>query len=323
MLTAAAMYPTGNGSDVSRRACAFSRARFAFLRATTCCALLAGGVLRAERLVTVRAVADASYMMRRGASEDPPAETYILAKGQRTEGADTALMKIPFRSIVPTLASDLLVRNYVPATNADNVDLVIVVHWGMTNENQNSLALLQYDPDALRQAAEAVTEAKEREAADISGVQRALGASAQAEANFNSEAKLAESLYQTNSRAQYSNAGLLGFKPGIDNDDNLGETLRSMANEERYFVILVAYDAKALRDKKKQQVWVTRMSIRAGGVNFPIALDRMSVVAARFNGTRQPAIILQDSPKKGRELTKVDSVIVLGDNAPQPATKKR
>lgn len=294
------------------------------IRAVGVCALLATGVLHAERLVTVRAVAEPAYVNRRGgASEEPVTESYMIAKGQRTEGADQALTKLPFRGFIPTLASDLLVRNYVPAATAENADLVIVVHWGMTTENENGVALLQYDPDALRQAAEAVTDAREREAADTTGVSRALGVAAQAEAHFNAEARMAESLYRTNPRAQYSNAELLGFRPGLDRDDFIGETLRTMVNEERYFVILVAYDAKALRDKKRQQLWVIRMSIRAGGVNFPIALDRMSTVAAQFYGTRQPSLILQDSPKKSRELTKVDPVIVIGDSAPEPAKKKR
>jgi hypothetical protein len=96
-----------------------------------------------------------------------------------------------------------------------------------------------------------------------------------------------------------------------------------MVNEERYFVILIAYDGPTLRAGKKQQLWVTRMSIRAAGVNFPTALDRMSLVAAHFNGTRQPAIILLDSPKRQGETPKTDPVILIGDTAEPAATKKR
>jgi hypothetical protein len=120
----------------------------------------------------------------------------------------------------------------------------------------------------------------------------------------------------------YSNAELLGFKAALYRNDNLGETLRGMINEERYFVVLIAYDAKALSAGKKRQLWITRLSICAAGLNFPTALDRMSAVGAHFNGTRQPSILLLDSPKRRGELPQVDDVIVIGDT-PAPAAKKK
>ncbi len=281
------------------------------------------GALHAERLIAVRASAEPSYIARRTGADAPESESYVIIRGQQNVGADNGLMKVPFSTIVETLSSDLLLRNFVPAENIESADLAIAVHWGMTRESENGAVALQYDPDAVRQASEAVAEAKQRESSDSTGITRALGAAAAAEARLNNELSLAASLYRKNERVSYSNAELLGFKPFMNRDDNIGETLRTMAEEERYFVILVAYDARALRDKKKVALWVTRMSLRASGVNFPIALDRMSSVGAFFHGTRQPGVILQDSPKKRPELTKLENVIVIGDRpAATPAAKK-
>jgi hypothetical protein len=292
------------------------------IRALTLLFLLSAFSLRAERLVTISALAEPAYAQRRLEPDLPP-ETYIMAKGQQTLGADTGLRKVPFSTIVTTLSSDLLIQHFTPAPNGENADLVIVVHWGMTDDNQNGAALLQYDPDTLRRAAEAVTTARQREASDVSGVTRALGAAAAAEANFSSELRMAESLYQGNPRTSLSNADLLGFNPALNRDDTVGDALRSMVDEERYFVILVAYDARELRAGKKQQRWVTRMSIRAAGVNFPMALDRMSGVAAHFNGTRQPSIILLESGNRHGEKPDAGNVVVIGDKPATAAPKKK
>src|SRR6185295_12108196 len=95
-------------------------------------------------------------------SGEAAVESYVLAKGQQTLGADTGLRKVPFKTIVETLSGDLLMQHYTPAPSVANADLVIVVHWGMTDDSQSGAAMLQYDPDSLRQAAEAVTDARAR-----------------------------------------------------------------------------------------------------------------------------------------------------------------
>jgi len=115
---------------------------------------------------------------------------------------------------------------------------------------------------------------------------------------------VAASMIGGNELQAASHAALLGFTEVLRIDDAApaptatGDTLRSMLEEDRYFVILVAYDAKALRAGQKRQLWTTQMSISAAGLNFPAALDRMSGVAASQYGVRKAAITIQDGVER-------------------------
>jgi hypothetical protein len=267
------------------------------LRVACLAALFVIGSVRAEKLVTVSSVVEPNYVRRQAtASAAQKTETFAFAKGRQVFGTpDASLKKMDFTTLITTLAADLPPPRYAPAEQIETADLVIHVTWGVTKERDDPSALLQFDPDALRQATEAVAQAKDDEEADKTLAMRTLGASAAAEAKLKSEMQMATSLFSDDGVQASSNAELLGFRAAMAGDSDTAETLRTMAVESRYFVILVAYDGPALRGGQKRRLWTTRMSIRAAGVNFPIALNRMSSVAAHFNGLPQPGIVLQDS----------------------------
>src|ERR1041385_7082992 len=71
--------------------------------------LLASENLHAEKLVTVRSVADSKYAERRTGTNPPPVETYVFAKGTFSHGNvhDNTLDRMPFMRIAETLAYDL------------------------------------------------------------------------------------------------------------------------------------------------------------------------------------------------------------------------
>jgi hypothetical protein len=267
------------------------------------CALLGGCTTSAEKLVTVRSVVDPGYAARRVDRAAAPTERLVIAKGKHLTGggADLAGGKFDFSALAKILQTDLGAAHYEPATDAREADVVIVVHWGMTAPIQRPGDTLLYDPDALRVAQEAVEEAREKEAADPLGTRdpSARGATAVAEANLRTEISTAASMLGGTEFQSASTADLLGFADVLRADresavaSQAEETLRSMLDEDRYFVILVAYDAKALRAGQKRRLWVTRMSIGAGGLDFARALERMSAVAAPLHGLPQPGILIQ------------------------------
>ena len=262
---------------------------------------------RAEKLVTVRSVADKIYAAKRAATNPPPRETYVFAKGEYSPGnrGDSSLDKIDFQTMALTVATDLKKQNYEPTKNFKTADLVIVMHWGVTLANDKGIAEFLIEPDTLRQAAEAMSAAQETEAADESLESAAIGVAAAATANYRSELLAMRAMIGGNDLRAASNAELLGVASTLSKDDaelshsTQVEALRTMIDEERYFIILMAYDAAALRNGKKNRVWTTRMSIRSAGVNFPIAIDRMSNAAAFFHGTRQEGVALE-VPKLGK-----------------------
>ena len=59
-----------------------------------------------------------------------------------------------------------------------------------------------------------------------------------------------------------------------------------MLQEERYFVILMAYDYPKIRNEGEVKLlWSTRYSIRAVGQSFEDAIKDMNLVAGDYYGT--------------------------------------
>lgn len=273
----------------------------------------------AEKLVTVRAVADSAYAKRRAAASPPKVETYVFAKGQYFPGItyDRTLDRMPFEWIAKSLAPDLQRQNFQPTKDIAKADLVIVVHWGVTLPNDRGAELMALDPDILRGAANEIEVARATEADDPLGNASALGAVAAAEAAYRFTTFSVASLYETDRSRSFSNAELLGFSSALGEEENklfesaMARTLRSMVDEERYFIILEAYDGPRLRDGKKYRVWHSRLSIRAAGVNFRIALDRMSAAGAQSFGTRSEGLTFE-YPTARQGTVEVGEIRVIG-----------
>lgn len=92
--------------------------------------LAAGGF--AEPLVTVVASARPEYTQHKYDGGKALAETYVVKPGQFFGGniADGSLDHMPFRRVAAALAPELARRQYRPAKDAKDADLLIVVHWG-------------------------------------------------------------------------------------------------------------------------------------------------------------------------------------------------
>ena len=288
--------------------------------------------LRAEKLVTVRSVADRAYAEKRAATNPPPRETYVFAKGEYSPGdrRDSSLEKTTFLRMAQVVASDLRKQNYEPTKDYKTADLIIVMHWGCTMGNDRGLAQSLIETATLQQASEGLSDAQQGQAEDPPDETFADGAVAAAAANYRSEILALRAMAgSSNGLISSSNAELLGFSSTLAKDDAAFvsstevEALRSMIDEERYYIILMAYDGPALRDGKKRRLWTTRMSIRSAGVNFTIAIDRMSSAAALFHGTQQTGVALE-VPKQRRGEVTIGEVKVLGETeAPLPKGKVR
>lgn len=87
------------------------------------------------------------------------------------------------------------------------------------------------------------------------------------------------------------NAALLGYRRPLDRlNHRINLTpeelqLRTELNEDRYFVVLVAYDYQLMRREKKSRIlWITRLSIRGPGNNFTEALPALALAGAQAFG---------------------------------------
>jgi hypothetical protein len=261
--------------------------------------LSAAGCTTGGGLVTIRSEVDANYVAQRAGRQGDAPETFVMTKGRMQAEDSNQLPKVEFDTIAHILSADLVRAGFVPAVEPREADLLLVVHWGITARTEVAADTLAYDPDTLRQAQEAVNDARAKANANA-GAANALelsGAVRAAEAEFRGEASHAAGLYENTDIHFGANADLLGFRDALHAGRNTSangvvETLNEMANEERYFVIIVAYDGKAARAGQRRRVWTTRMSIGARGESFRDGLDAMSVTAATSHGQPQVGIVI-------------------------------
>jgi hypothetical protein len=87
------------------------------------------------------------------------------------------------------------------------------------------------------------------------------------------------------------NAALLGYRRSLEKERTKALpstqelTMSVELNEERYFVVLMAYDYQFMRrEKKPKLLWVTRLSMRSPGNNFTEALPALAFAGADVYG---------------------------------------
>ena len=74
--------------------------------------------------------------------------------------------------------------------------------------------------------------------------------------------------------------------------------LVSDVEEDRYFVILAAYDfRRAWKQKQLKLLWVTRVSIRAHGNRFDQDVEAMVRSASHYFGQTSPGLLRQRVPE--------------------------
>lgn len=310
----------------------------ATLRACACLVLAAAiaPAARGEKTVVVRSVVD--YMYAKQQRENPgQIETYVFARGRYFNDTpmDRYLARMEFRTIATTLAQDLRKNSYLPAPSLLDADLVLVVHWGVTQAIETAADATQYDQDLVRVAANAAEEARTQlddpaVRNNLEAVKQAQLEATQAQLDLRNQTSLSLSMNRRDEGHQQSNMELLGLQNALYEADKgmfvseLGETLRLMINEERYFIVVMAYDAKALREGRKRRVWTMRGSIRAAGVNFAIALDRISGAAANAFGRPQSGLAFEIGKDRRVKEGKVEigEITVLGE-ASLPASARK
>jgi hypothetical protein len=239
-----------------------------------CCAY--GGSLRAEGFwstflrppvpVIVSATAVDDYTQKKFGPGAPKPETYLFFQGKFYGGVirDRDLEHAQFSQIVQTLGQGLIQQNYLPSKDPKNADLLIVVHWGTTEVYQDDLATSMALPNNNGGAPT-----------------RSLG--------------LLQKLEQEDRQINFEmNAHLLGFGQQLSqrqaqasaNHVSVDEmNLLQNLGDERYFVILMAYDYRTMKKGVRPKLlWSTRFSMQGPGNKFTTALPIMSRVAADYFG---------------------------------------
>lgn len=246
---------------------------------------LAASPAIAKKRVAIKTNASPDFLELREQSQRPL--TYVFGEGEffgdSTRGrkiADTEL-----RSILETLAEDMVQQNFFPTTDTAAADMLIVVHWGGVEKLEDPTKLM-----ALERAFEGLRLSAQQEAAGGGMESDPFNAYDPMQTRFD---MLQHSADMTSERMSENRiAQIIGFDEELARErqkpfaSTLEETLLHQLQEERYLVILMAWDNKALAaGSSKNLLWTARLSMKALGSGFEEAVALMSGAAANYYGT--------------------------------------
>jgi hypothetical protein len=281
-----------------------------FTLATFTAILMAAPIAQASKdsLVTsVFSKVSNGYTRKLAADGTPKVEYYAIAPGKYLKGlgGDKTIDSIEYPAIAGTVAEYLAKRNYRFAESAKSADLLLSITWGTTkpfNDGTYRRGLDQLTTSV--NSAAAATAAAQNTGMNMEGIQSPESAVAAAARSDLESMLLQMQMFESmRMRANEENARLLGYIEEINDRDNPSRfagggtyynDLMSDIENERYFVIIAAYDFKALaRDKKERLLWATRVSIQKQGSKFDKDLTGMIAQASRYFGRDSGKLIRQ------------------------------
>jgi hypothetical protein len=279
-------------------------------------------------LTAVSAQAADDYVRARQADGSFAPETYTFGDGGRMAGAasDDSIDKLTFIDVAQVLAGPLARENYVTQKNRDpdKTKLLIMVYWGTTNGNTASTQAFAFESVQGVQTGEmgkapppappsASNHAASNGGVDVAKITRA----AQEDAITGGLATVGLEEKERDDQ-DMKNAMLLGYDSEINalsgtqgptamkarRDDLIAEV-----EEDRYFIVLMAYDFDALwKHKKHKLLWVTRFSVRSRGTNFDDVLPAMSGQASQYFGQNSGGLLRRALPEGRVEIGDVKSL---------------
>ncbi len=247
---------------------------------------------RAEEAEAVSSRTSADYVRTRRPDGSFQPEGYAFGNGGYASGDrnDQTIDRIGFLEVAHTIAVPLARQNYIPAKDPAATKLVIMVYWGTTRAPENASGSQSYQN--LESAHAAVGQLP----MNTMGQSQVPTNPAQL-AKFEAEsaalvAVLAENRMRDNVNRR--TALLLGYDSlweqtfDAPKGTPLEQRKRDMIaelEEDRYYVVLMAYDFQVLwKEKKNKLLWETRFSVSEHHREFDRDLGAMAQFAAQYFG---------------------------------------
>jgi hypothetical protein len=255
-------------------------------------------------------------------------ETYSFGVGGRMTGMmrDDSIDKLDFMKLARMVAVPLAGRNFIPSPNKDpkETKLLIMVYWGKTNGTETSSASLEFlnlqdaqlalpTPQPMQtsnlKTGPSAVDSDNSKMLDAARQDSYMGA-LQAVSAENNMRDLMDS----------RNAAILGYDSELAATNGLEMTaFRTRRNdilaeieENRYFVVLMAYDFQAMwKQKKHVLLWATRMSVRERGTNFSNVLPVMVQYSSQYFGEDTHGLLRKPLPEAHVEMGEVESLGVV------------
>jgi hypothetical protein len=187
--------------------------------------------------------------------------------------------KLSFDDVSRVITQPLADQNYVVSGDRSTTKLFIVVYWGTTIAPEDT------SPKSGRESSQLTEKAN-----SLDGTDPGQAAAYRAEA---SSFRPMESRIDNQVDAQSAN--LLGYTDELlrtSPKDPQRLTLQDEIEEDRYYVVLLAYDYQLARKTMQHKLlWETRFSIPERGTDFDKAFPLMTSIAAKYFGQDSHGLI--------------------------------
>jgi hypothetical protein len=273
-----------------------------------CCALLlltgraASADDAVEGVTAVASKVSRDYVRAKLPNGSFQPEAYAFGEGGNWGGElrDLTIDRLKFVDVAKVIAAPLASQKYLPATDPRDTRLLIMVYWGTTavpEPYSDSMAYDQFSMASQGLGTPKVDSSSKGYHALSSGNTRTGGGGGDADAKWSAAAIMLTMVNRARDRMDFSNALMLGYDSpgligteqgnyargtafGVDRDD-----LYTEIEENRYFVVLMAYDFQLLwKEKKHKLLWETRFSISERHNRFDKALPVMARYASQYFG---------------------------------------
>ena len=244
------------------------------------CLILTTGLQAANRVV-LKAQASEDFVKARALDPTKKIQTYQFMKGNVHIGftSDPKMKAVPFEGILHDLALNLQKEGFYMHKDKSKGDLLIVVHYGVTDVEISYEEFMGYSSESDYGLTDEVFSAGAGgEAIDFATIDAINSASF----NLGSSATGASA----NRQGEFYKAQLLGMERAYS--DKISSTeehdLKSMLAEERYFLVLMAYDYEKFKNAEAVLLWSTRYSVRTLGQSFEEAIKDLNFIASDYFG---------------------------------------
>jgi hypothetical protein len=294
-----------------------------------CAALLGTPAAHAEDIVAISSKVSKGYVRKKLPDGTFATETYAFGKGDDWSGArvDASIDRMDFIDVARVIGVPLAKQKYVPTRDQRTTNLLIMVYWGTTRapEHASESHSLQMAHEADRNqdmALMAVNSAlKNNNAGDLKVAKTNMAA---ADADMRSAIAGLQAEDQRREDTDMKTAALLGYDSwwtatnyaagggvrAYQKKDMLDEL-----EEDRYFVVLMAYDFQELLGKKKSTLlWEAHISIREHSNQFDKRLAAMMDESSPFFGADSQGLHHLALPDGKVEVGPVKSLGVVAGN---------
>ena len=235
----------------------------------------------AANKVVLKTQASEEFITARAQDPSKKIQTYQFMKGNFHKGftSDHTMKEVTFEGILYDLAMNLRKQGFYMHEDRSQGDLLIVVHSGVTDVEIDYEDFMGYTSEEdMGLTDEILNAGAGGEAIDVAAID------AMNSLNFNLSSS--NTTGSGNRQSEAYKAQLLGLERAYSDRIPIQEAydLRAMLEEERYFIVLMAYDYPSFKKGEAKLMWSTRYSIRMLGQTFSEAIQEMNVVASDYFG---------------------------------------